>query len=500
MRNFVSISLSLFLLTSIGWAQDTRVIWQKTIGGAGDDAVNAIVSDLNENTYVLLSVQNGNNHDIEIAKINKAGDFLWVTSIAGDRDEIGKDLLINHDGNLVVLGATHSDELLGNVGKGYSDVLLAVLAPSGKIISTSTYGGSQNDVPASILQKSNGNYIITATSWSKDGDLTNNFGQSDIWLFETDAAGELQWEKSLGGLDDESAVKALLLENDALVLLGNSATYEGDYASNHGDQDIAIYSLDATGEILWQRLYGGFYSEIAADILQLANGNFFVAGTTFSDDGNISSNAGGSDAWFFEITELGMMEWSKTYGSYDNESVVSMVQTASGFLMLGSSRSSVINNISNHGETDFWLYEMDADKNRVSEQLFGASGYDRSSSVLLNDDGSILMGGSSSSSDGVVQGNSGKNDGWLLKIHQSDLKNSSDITVHPNPTKDVVYLNNLPDGAEISLLSINGATVTNPQTTSRSVEIMDLSALPSGVYLLKVEFSETVETHRIVKH
>ncbi len=499
MRKSVFILMCFSLLVSGSWAQDARVIWQKNIGGSGDDMVNSMVSDNEGNTYVLSSVQNGNNHDLEIAKLNKTGTFLWVTTIAGERDETGNDLLLNKNGELVVLGATYSEKLLGNTTKGYADLLVATLSPNGEILMTNTYGGSRNDFPASIVEKSNGNYVITGTSWSTDGDLTENKGQADVWLFETQSNGTILWGKTLGGLDDESAVETILLPNDELLTLGNSSTYEGDYAANHGDQDIVLYRMDAEGNVIWQNLYGGFYAESAASVHLKENGNFFVAGTTFSDDGNITSNAGNSDAWLFEVATTGSLIWSRTYGSYDNESVVAMAQTETGFLILGSSSSSVINDLTNHGSADFWLYEIDDTKKITREYLFGASGFESSSSMLLQSDGSVLMGGASSSSDGVVQENSGKNDGWLLKIDQQSSSDDAQVLVHPNPTKDVIYLNNIPDYAEISLYGIDGNCIREPQSTNRSVEIMDLANVPSGVYLLKIQHGETLETHRIVK-
>lgn len=500
MRTALHITLVLLCSIISIHAQQTRILWQKTIGGIGDDKINALLSDDAGQTYVLSTVQEDDNHQIHVSKITAAGVFLWTTIIDGERDERGADLLLSASGDLIVLGTTHSAELLSVSTKGYSDIVVARLSTAGELLQLNTFGGSFFDFPSSILQKPNGNFVITGTTSSSDGDVPTISGQLDIWMFEINDGGTILWSEVLGGQDEEQAVKTKLLDNGDLIVLGMTATYQGDFGHNHGDLDIVTFHTSGTGIIQSIHLYGGYLADYASDIEVLPNGNFLIAGNTFSNDGDVASNAGNSDAWLFEAAPNGSIEWSRTYGSYGNEYIVAIEPTEDGFLLLGSSNSTSINNISSNGSRDFWLYQIDGVGEVTDEYLFGASGIDEGGALVLNADGSILMGGRTDSSDGVVQGNSGQNDGWLLKIDRSKLEDVSQATVHPNPTEGSVYINNLQDGAQISVFNMNGVLVEESTSASVSSKVLDFSTYPSGMYLVHIGYTDRKEIHRVVKH
>ncbi len=481
-------------------SQNAHVLWQKNIGGIGYDWVNAITTDAEDNSYVLSTVQEGDNHQVQVSKLNSDGMVLWTNTIGGDRDDTGADIIVDHNGNIVIVGASYSKNLAPSVkNKGFCDVFVAKINSTGQLLEIASYGGSQIDQPASLVEKSNGNLLITATSWSEDNDVPNNEGGSDIWFFELASNGSIVWSKTEGGSNDEYAVKTILLENDAFITLANTETYSGSYSANHGDQDIVLYHMDAVGELNWMQLYGGFQSDLASGVAVLENGNYLVAGTTFSNDGNVDYNAGGSDAWIFEVSEGGFLQSSATYGSYGNESIAALLPKNDGFVVFGTSNSTTLNDAQNHGNQDFWLYEINAEKEITDEYLFGASGYDAGYAAALASNGSVLMGGISNSSDGLVQVNNGQRDGLLLKINKLGSGSTDQATLHPNPTDGVIYINQLMSGSKISVVDMNGIQVQMEVEVTGSSKFLDLTNLPSGVYLVRIDHSEGTEIHRIVK-
>lgn len=499
MRNFLFIFFLLGIQSAALHAQDSRLIWQKTIGGIGDDEVNDLVADAEGNTYVLSTVQDLNRRKVFVSKLNSNGTELWNQTISGNSDEVGSSLLLSDKQELIVLGATTSTQGLGAVSSGYTDVFIAKLTTDGEILGVKTYGGSYFEQPASILQKSNGNFVVTASTWSHDLAFIGNNGQSDIWLFEVNASGQIVWSELYGGSDEEMATETIELTTGELLLIGTSATFDGDFTQNHGDLDIIVYKTDANGKLEWKQIYGGFYSEYAADLLELPNGDCLIAGSTFSDDGNVDSNAGGLDAWLLRLNVDGDLLWNETYGSYGNESVVSLQANGDGFLILGTSNSSVLNNEYSHGNQDFWLYELNESMEVVHQNLFGASGFDFGTTMLLQNGGDILMGGSTNSNDGLVVGNQGKKDGWLLKISRSHFLASSQAVLHPNPTDGIVYINEIAVGARLRVIDLNGNDVVQPFESAATAQILDLSAVPAGVYIVEIESEAGQETHRIVR-
>jgi hypothetical protein len=490
----------LFLgITSVVTGQDTRIIWQKSIGGIGYDRVNDIITDSEGNAYVLSTVQVANNHEIQVSKMNGDGRFLWTQTIGGERDDTGKQLLLDSNGDLLILGATNSNNILGAATHGSLDLLVLRMTTNGTVLRANTYGGSQFEEAASILQKPDGNYIVTGTTLSSNGDVLSNEGQADILLLELDAKGKLIWSQTHGGVDDEYAVNTKLLPDGSLITVASTSTYQDDYSQNHGDVDVALYHTDGFGTLLWKDLYGGFLADMPADIELLPNGHFLVGANTFSSNANIPSNAGGQDVLLMEIDQVGELIWAKTYGSFGNERIAEIEPKGGGFVLFGSSNSASLNAAVGNGSQDYWMYEINADKEVVDQYLFGASGFDEGVTFALLADGSVIMGGESNSNDGVIGTNMGKYDGWLLRVNSNFDTKITEASVHPNPSRGVVYVNELQEDAVLTLTNMQGAPIGNSILTFGTSKILDLGTQPAGVYLLQVSYPDRKEIHRIIK-
>lgn len=500
MRRILFISFMTLFIAPAVTGQDTRIIWQKSIGGVGYDRINDIVIDEEGDAYVLSTVQVTNNHEIQVSKISENGDFLWTQTIGGERDDRGHKLLLDSYGDLLILGESNSHNFLDATTKGSIDIAVIRMTLNGAVQSVRMYGGSKFEEAASILQKPNGNYIITGTSLSKDFDVSSNYGQSDVWLFELNPIGDILWDKSFGGLDDEWAVNTKLLDDGTLITIASSSTYQDDYANNHGDADVALYHTTADGSLLWKQLYGGFLADYPADIEFLPNGHFLVGANTYSNDGDIPANKGGQDALLMEIDQDGNLIGAQTYGSFGNDRIAAIEPKGNGYVIFGSSNSASINAAVGNGSQDYWMYEINSKKEVVHQYLFGASGFDEGVTFSLAKDGSVIMGGESNSDDGVIGSNMGKNDGWLLKVNNSFDQNSSEATVHPNPSNGIVYINQLSEGAELSLTNMQGAPINNSITPYGTSRVVDLSMEPAGVYILQVVYPDRKEVHRIVRN
>lgn len=497
---FLTIIACIILMTSNGRSQDARVIWQKSIGGIGYDWIDAVVSDNNGDSFVVSTVQEGDNHQVQVSKIDNSGKTVWVNSIGGDRDETGKEIILLNDGSLAIVGATYSKDLYpSQTNNGFSDIFVANISGDGVVNSIRTYGGSKIDQPTSILEKANGNLLVTASTWSNDFDVPNNNGGSDIWVFELNESGDIIWNQTLGSDNDEYAVNAIVHEDGSLIVAGNTESYEeGSYSENHGDIDVVLYKLSSNGFTQWTSLFGGYLADFASGVTLMSNGNYMVAATTTSKNGDVFSNAGGSDAWLFEVAKNGELLWSKTYGSIGNESIAAIKNVGTGFVIFGSSSSPVMNEITGNGSQDFWLCEINDSKEIVDEYLFGASGFEEGHTIAITNEGSIVMGGISNSSDGIAEGNNGEKDGLLLKVDRS-TRTQSQAMLHPNPTNNIVYINNLPKDSELYVTDLNGAQVMNNISVFGSAKSLDLGDLPAGVYLITISNPSGSQLIRVAK-
>jgi len=76
---------------------------------------------------------------------------------------------------------------------------------------------------------------------------------------------------------------------------------DGDVLVNHG-QDVWAVKLDSSGEMQWQKTLGGTMAEVARKIIQTTDGDYIIAGETYSNDGDASGNHGGRDFWVVKLS------------------------------------------------------------------------------------------------------------------------------------------------------------------------------------------------------
>lgn len=493
--------LSILVVSCNSFAQEHALLWQRSVGNSGEDDIASVITDHEENIYVLGSVQTENSgHDLYLLKMDEGGNEIWQKQFGGSGDETGAELYINNDGTVIILGTTNSKDEFHPTGTGYEDILLMKVSSSGALISKNFYGGDFIDVPTSIISTGNGNYLISAYSRSNNGDLSGNFGQYDMWILEINSYGSIIWQRNYGATDEDMAIKVLQQKDGTYMILGQSTSYDGAYSDNRGDNDIVLIKIDDVGNILWQHSYGGFLSDEAKDILQLENGNVLVVGSTFSYQFDVETNHGGSDVWLIEVDQQSHLIWEKTYGSYGNEYAASLARSESGFFIFGTSNSSSISSNYNNGEQDFWLYEIDEQNREIIDMsFFGASGFESGSAFSLLTDGSLLLAGNSNSKDGFVQGNSGKTDGWIIKVRSDFTQSGDGIYVHPNPSSGTFYLNELPEKCQFEVYDLNGRPMDTQIYSDGFAGVLDLSAYNPGVYILNVISDNERQTVRLVK-
>src|SRR5690606_37373183 len=93
---------------------------------------------------------------------------------------------------------------------------------------------------------------------------------------------------------------------------------------------------------------------------QTAEGGYIVAGHTYSNDGDVSANYGGSDCWLLKLDASGNIEWEKSLGGDGEEYAYSIQQTTDGgYIIAGYSNSADGDVPETHdGSIDFWIVKL----------------------------------------------------------------------------------------------------------------------------------------------
>src|SRR5690606_18589800 len=137
------------------------------------------------------------------------------------------------------------------------------------------------------------------------------------WVVKLNATGDMVWEKLLGGSNFEFGWRVREISG-GYIIAGSTMSNDGDVTGFHGGSglygDFWIVKIDITGNILWQKALGGSGDEMATSIELTSDGGYIVAGASNSNDGDVSGNHGNFDYWVVKLDGTGMIEWQKSLG------------------------------------------------------------------------------------------------------------------------------------------------------------------------------------------
>jgi hypothetical protein len=347
--------------------------WQKVLGGSDREESFSILQTTDDGYILIGSTDSdnsgdvGSNHgasDIWVVKLNPAGSIQWQKVLGGQGFETGRSIQHTMDNGYILIGSTDSDNS-GDVGPnhGASDIWVVKLNPAGGIQWQKVLGGKGFEAGRSIDQMTDGGYILTGTTESDNsGNVGSNHGGSDIWVVKLNPAGDIQWQKVLGGSDREESFSIRRTNGGASILTGTTdSDNTGDMGSNHGGSDIWVVKLNPAGAILWQKVLGGNGFESGRSIEQTTDDGYILAGTTNNDDtGDVGSNHGGSAIWVVKLNPAGDLQWQKVLGGNGFESGRSIEQSKDdGYILAGNTDSDNSGDVgSNQGESAVWVVKL----------------------------------------------------------------------------------------------------------------------------------------------
>ncbi len=519
----------LLCISFIGYflnAQDSSILWQKTIGGNMQDVVYSLEQTIDAG-YILGGYSNSGasgeksedsrgGYDIWIVKTDGIGNVLWNKTYGGSGDDFMTSLKPTSDGGFII-GAGSDSNISGEKSensRGGLDFWILKVDDSGNIEWQKTYGGAQPDFDTNIFQTSDGGYFVSGYSDSGiSGDKTvPSKGQRDYWVLKLNSSGEISWQKAIGG----SAVDRLIISNQSedggYILGGHSdSNISGDKSENsRGMFDNWIVKLDEDGNIIWDKTYGGNNHDIVRDIIQV-NGGYLVGGYSHS---GISGDKTGElrgviDLWVYKIGNDGNMVWQKTIGGSQTDYLRTIRQKPDGnFLITGYSNSNISGEKTENtnGGYDMWFLLMNPNGNILGQNTIGGSEDESAGYSLILNDGYIFAVASASNISGDKTDNSrGLEDYWLFKttnslLNISEIKSVKDVVVYPNPTKGsfVIDLGKFEENIEIKVSDTTGKNVFVANYKDLDKIELKLNLVP-GVYFIHIKANNEIHTKKLIK-
>lgn len=234
-------------------------------------------------------------------RLDSDGNIEWRSYFGGSNNDRAFGVVRADDGGFVMAGFAESNDFDVKNNSGSYDFWAVKINSSGDLVWEQAYGGTGIDRSYAIANTSDGGYALTGQTLSVDGDIANNKGKSDIWLIKLDPLGNLVWEKSFGGSDFELGDGLTLLGNGGFMIAGNSKSSDIDLVANSGENDVWLIRTDANGQLEWQKTIGGSDLDFGFDIIEHKDGSIMVIGETASTDFPELQGKGLTDAFVIKI-------------------------------------------------------------------------------------------------------------------------------------------------------------------------------------------------------
>ena len=164
------------------------------------------------------------------------------------------------------------------------------------------YAGNDWDKVEAVVIADNGD-IVVVSSTTSFGTGTPDY--SNVWVLRLDTNGNVKWQKTYGGNNDDYASAVAIAPNGDIIVVGYTESFGA------GQRDVWVLRLDSNGNVKWQKTYGGEGWDLAYAVAIAENGDIIVAGETNS------FGVGHGDIWVLRLDENGNVKWQKTYGLND---------------------------------------------------------------------------------------------------------------------------------------------------------------------------------------
>lgn len=385
-------------------------VWAKTLGGTNSDYSASIAVDAAGNIYTTgyfsgtsdfnpgaatTNLTATGQSDIYISKLDASGNFLWAKRIGGNSWDDGTEIEIDPSGNIYLTGhfsgIVDFDPSVGTsnlTSAGDYDIFVCKLDAAGNFLWAKRIGNSNGDYSWDLVLDVMSNVYVTGQFFGtvdfNPGAGTSNMtsaGGYDFFILKLDATGNFVWSKTLGGLSPDVAYAvAVDASGNVFATGGYNGTVDFDPGatifnlSSAGSEDVFVLKLDALGNFVWAKSFGGSNFDSANSITVDALGNVYTIGTfevtaDFDPNAGIANltSAGVYDVFICKLNSVGNFLWAEHLDGVDYEDAFSIKTDANGCVVFTGCFSSTVDfdpgagvfNLTPSGTQDIFISMLD---------------------------------------------------------------------------------------------------------------------------------------------
>ncbi|AFK05140.1 hypothetical protein Emtol_4015 [Emticicia oligotrophica DSM 17448] len=396
--NFITkLSFCFFLISHQLISQPPNISWQKVIGGSFYDKCNSIIA-LEDGGYLLGGQSQSSNfdfvshkgqYDIFVIKVDKNGNIEWNKNLGGSNNENLRQIIKTSDGNYLCIGETQSNDYDVEGFIGQMDFWVIKISPEGNVIWKKCFGGEGIDEGFTAENTPDGAIVLAGSTESNLPFIENNHGYVDFLVIKINQSGEIIWNKTFGGTANETCKKIKKSKSGGYILAGNTTSSNGDISNHLGEQDIWLLKVDEDFNIIWQQTFGGLDDDFVNALIEDHEGNILATGETYSKDFDAADNHsldGMRDYFTIKVSADGQKIWTKCHGGSNNEYAREILESmANEYLIIGESYSNDGEAPNNIGTADIWVIKLNPENGEIVwQKKFGSNGHDEPNDMVMN--------------------------------------------------------------------------------------------------------------------
>ncbi|MFP4163388.1 MAG: hypothetical protein ACLFQB_05770 [Chitinispirillaceae bacterium] len=334
-----------------------EISWQTCLGGGAFKNAGSI--DQDDWGYIYAGYErvnlSGDPLNIRVVKLDRSGQKIWEKSYGGSEFDCALSMKTTGDGGCIIAGYTLSkDGDVDRVDSTYTkNGWIIKLDQSGEMTGQVCVKGLGEATAQSVCQTADGGYVVSGTTVSGSGDEIIKV--PNAWVAKLNQDLEAVWVKYFGGMSEESTKSVIQTSDDGFLIAG----YSEDAIRSHGDSDAWLFKLDASGNVLWEKYFGGSDHDEANSVVECTGGGYIVAGRTASQDGDVSGNHEGEGvAWVFKIDPSGEIQWQKCLEGTDGAEGNSVREADGEIFISGWTWNSYSGPTGPTGDYDVWVARL----------------------------------------------------------------------------------------------------------------------------------------------
>ncbi len=502
--------------------------FQERFGSNFHDSGNSVIQT-NDGNYLVVgyTVGFGSGGNALLIKVDQSGNIIWVKDYAGINADVINDVIELQDSSLVLVGTT------GSYGAGSYDGFILKTDSNGEYLWAKSYGDIGEEQFYQIEDDGNNgfyvlcggyfspNYIAAVIHYDGGGSVlwarnNNNWsptsggtlglsiealssggvllansccGPLAMEVYKYNAAGNLQWSNKYTPTPQFSGLGGLcLLEAPTGDIYVNYAFANQNTVAQSVDN--SLIKLKPNGDFIWNKSYGGTYSDYSKSVINTNDDNLLLAG--YSN----SAGNGELDANLIKIDTSGALIWSMNYGLVWSEYVNGCTQTNNGDYLVTGQQWSV-------------GYEYDSSKvYLLKTDSLGST--DCNGVAWTPNVGFQSVNIGTANWPPLYTMTESQTMTWNANLRSlntydncaplgiSELSNEIDFVIYPNPTSDVINIKSNLDYGNTQLVITD--LMGKPILTSLLKDQFDVADLASGYYLVSLkQDDEIISTTRLIK-